>query len=107
MASRSGKDYYLFFYNPFSARDYEVELMQPHGTGKSRILEYVIDPGNSVLSLWQQLGAPKRIDPEELRAIEAATHPRLSITMLDQESTRTYRTTLRSGSASFILFRQA
>jgi AraC-like DNA-binding protein len=106
VASRSGKDYCLFFYNPAGAKDYEVEIIQKEALNKTRVLEYKIEPGNSVLNFWQQLGSPKRIDPEELRAIEASTHPRLSITTLVQDNTRTYRTVIQSGSSAFISMKQ-
>lgn len=106
VASRSGKDYCIFFYNPQSGREYEVEITQKDANNKGRVLEYRIDPANTVLNYWRQLGAPKRVDPEELRAIEAATHPRLAITTQNQEGTRTYKTIIPSGTSSFIIFKQ-
>ena len=106
VASRSGKDFCLFFYNPVGGKDYEVEITQKDAKSKGRVLEYKIDPSNSVLNYWQQLGSPKRIDPEELRAIEATTHPRLFITTQVQEGTRTYKTVIQSGTSAFVSFKQ-
>jgi len=106
VASRSGKDFCLFFYNPPGGKEYEAEITQKNTDGKGRVLEYKIDPDNSVLNYWRQLGSPSRIDPEELRAIEAATHPRLAIAIQDQKYTRTYKTNLPAGTSAFILFKQ-
>jgi AraC-like DNA-binding protein len=106
VASRSGKDYCLFFYNPPGLKDYEVEIIQKDARNKGRVLEYKIDPANSVLNYWQQLGSPKRIDPEELRAIEASTHPRLAIATQVHEGTRTYKTMIQSGTSAFVVFKQ-
>jgi len=106
VVSRSGKDYCLFFYNPMGAKEYELEITQKDAKDMGRVLEYKIDPSNSVLNYWQQLGSPKRIDPEELRAIEAITHPRLVVTTLTQQGTRTYKTIIQSGTSAFISFKQ-
>ena len=106
VASRSGKDFCLFFYNSIGGKEYEVEIIQKDAKGKGRVLEYTIDPVNSVLNYWKQLGSPKRIDPEELRAIEASTHPRLAIATQIQEGTRTYKTVIQSGTSAFISFKQ-
>lgn len=106
IASRSGKDFCLFLYNPSFNREFEVRIIQKDANNKVRVLEYKIDPANSVLNYWRQLGSPKRVDPEEMRAIEAATHPRLTITTLAQENTHTYRTVMQSGTSAFILFKQ-
>jgi len=58
------------------------------------------------LNYWQQLGSPKRIDPEELRAIKALTHPQLAITTQVEDGTRTYKTVIQSGTSAFISFKQ-
>jgi AraC-like DNA-binding protein len=106
VASRSGKDFCLFFFNPIGAKDYEVSITQKDAIGKGRVLEYQVDPSNSVLNYWKQLGSPKRIDPEELRAIEASTHPRIKITTQVQEGIRKYTTLIHSGTSAFITFKQ-
>jgi AraC-like DNA-binding protein len=106
VVSRSGKDFCIFFYNPPGGKEYEVEMTLKDVKGKGRAVEYKIDPANTVLNYWRQLGAPKRVDPEELRAIEAATHPRLIITTNQQEGTQIYKTIIESGTASFILLKQ-
>lgn len=106
VASRSGKDFCLFFFNPMNGNEYEVEITHKHANHKVRVLEFKIDSTNSVLNYWQRLGSPKRVDPEELRAIEAATHPRLLITNQLQDGPFTYKTVMPAGTGSFIHFKQ-
>jgi len=106
VVSRSGKDYCLFLFNPTGGKEFDVQVSHNHAGSRARVLEYKIDDSNTVLSYWQRLGSPKRVDPEELRAIEAATHPRLLITTQTQEGPFTYKTIMPVGSASFIQFKQ-
>lgn len=107
VACRSGKDHNLILYSPMDGKDYDVAIQLPDSQSTRRVLEYKIDPTNSVLNYWQLLGAPKRVDPEEMRAIEAATHPRLIIAMLPEGEAQSYRTTIRQGTASYIFIKQA
>lgn len=103
LVTRSGKDYCLFLFNPPDGREFEAEIIMAGPPCKGRVLEYKIEPANSVLNYWMLLGAPKRVDPEELRAIEAATYPRLLVTMLHPEGTHSYKTYIEKGTASYII----
>ncbi len=107
VVSRSGKDFYLFLFGPSGEREYKAEISLSDVPGKYHILEYKIDPSNSVLNYWKLLGSPTRVNPEEMRAIEAVTHPRLCITSILQTDLPIYQTIIESGTASYIVVRQS